>query len=269
MKRGMAIAVLVAVISPVGVAAAPAEESVAGGAAHVQSGGDPLFDDDFGEEENAVYDPLEETNRDVLNGNRFFDRYLFDPLTTAYSKGVPSALRLGIRNVFSNIDSPKVIANDLLQLEWTDAIVTTTRVVVNSTVGLGGLFDIGERMGLAKHRSDFGQTLALAGTPRGAYLVLPLFGPNTVRDLVGNGVDIAISPTTYLLGPIVFLYYGGGMGIVKREENYQALNALEDSSIDFYSTLRSAYQQQRSDDVWGRRRHRLEDAGEAATEVPR
>jgi ABC-type transporter lipoprotein component MlaA len=90
-----------------------------------------------------------------------------------------------------------------------------------------------------------------------------------VRDLVGNGVDIAISPTTYLLGPIVFLYYGGGMGIVKREENYQALNALEDSSIDFYSTLRSAYQQQRSEDVWGRRRHRLEDAGEAATEVPR
>jgi phospholipid-binding lipoprotein MlaA len=232
-------------------------------------GGDPLFDDDFGEEDNAVYDPLEETNRDVLVGNRFLDRYLFDPLTVVYSRGVPGSLKLGIRNVFSNLDSPKVIANDVLQLEWTDAVVTSARLVVNSTMGLGGLFDIGERMGLAKHRSDFGQTLAMAGTPRGAYLVLPIFGPTTVRDAAGSGVDICISPTTYLLGPIVFLYYGGGMGIVKREENYQALNALESSSIDFYSTLRSAYQQQRSEDVWGRRRHRLEDAGEAATEVPR
>ena len=192
------------------------------------------------------------------------DRYLFDPLTLAYSTVVPGPLKKGIRNAFSNLDSPKVVANDLLQLEWADATVTTTRLFVNSTLGLGGLFDVGKRLGLPKHKSDFGQTLAMAGTPRGAYLVLPVLGPNTVRDMVGGGVDVLMSPTTYILGPAILFYYGGGMGLVKREENYQALNALESSSIDFYSTLRSAYHQHRTEEVWGRRENRREDAEGAA-----
>jgi len=258
-KRGMTIVTAVAFVALL--CGSPALADAVGG-------GDPLFDDDFAEESSGVFDPLEETNRDVLIGNRFFDRYLFDPLTLLYSKGVPDVLKLGIRNVFSNIDSPKVIANDMLQLEWSDAVVATGRMVVNSTAGIGGLFDVGERMGLEKHRSDFGQTLALAGAPRGAYLVLPFLGPNTVRDAFGGGVDICISPTTYLLGPVVLLYYGGGLGIVKREENFEALNALESSSIDFYSTLRSAYQQQRTEDVWGRREYRRSDAGVAGLEAP-
>lgn len=230
---------------------------------------DPLFDDDFDDDPVSIADPLEETNRNVLIGNRFIDRYFLDPLTYAYSKVVPGPLKLGIRNAFANLDTPKIVLNDVLQLEWGDATIATTRVVVNSTLGVGGLFDVGERMGLPRHNSDFGQTLALAGTPRGAYLVVPVLGPNNVRDTVGGAVDVAMRPVIYLFPPALFFSYGGGMGLVKREEVYEALGDLESSSIDFYSTLRSAYVQQRTQAVWGRRQHRLDDAGEAGREIRR
>jgi phospholipid-binding lipoprotein MlaA len=270
-KRDTAIlAIALALISSSGAPVrADSSDAIAGRAAP----SDPLFDDDFDHEDedgfSSISDPLEETNRDVLVANRFFDRFLLDPLTFAYSKAVPGPLKLGIRNAFANLDSPKVVVNDVLQLEWEDASVATTRLVVNSTLGLGGLFDVGERIGLPGHDSDFGQTLALAGTPRGAYLVLPVLGPNNVRDTVGGAVDVAMRPVTYLFAPALIFYYGGGMGLVKREEAFQALNDLESSSIDFYSTLRSAYDQHRTEAVWGRRQHRLDDAGEAGREIRR
>jgi phospholipid-binding lipoprotein MlaA len=261
-KRGLAIAAIVLALIPAHGAAVRADTS-SDGAEEKTSPADPLFDDDFDDEAGASADPAEETNRDVLVANRFVDRYLFDPLTFAYSKAVPGPLKLGIRNAFANFDSPKIVVNDVLQLEWGDASVATTRLVVNSTLGVGGLFDIGERIGLPRHNSDFGQTLALAGTPRGPYLVVPLLGPNNVRDLLGGAVDVGMRPITYLFPPALIFSYGGGLGLVKREESYQALSSLESSSIDFYSTLRSAYDQHRTKAVWGRRQHRLADAGAA------
>jgi phospholipid-binding lipoprotein MlaA len=260
-KRGVAILGIVVFLSPaVAVRADQPAPAVPAGpsdsSSRTDSEPDPLFDDDFDDDEAAHGDPLEETNRDVLVGNGFIDKYLFDPVTLVYGKVVPGPLKKGIRNVFSNFDSPKIVVNDLLQLEWKDAGVATTRVVLNSTLGIGGLFDVAARAGFAKHKSDFGQTLAMAGTPSGPYLVLPLFGPSNVRDAFGGAVDVGMSPMTYILGPAVFISYGGGMGLVKREENIQALNALESSSIDFYSTLRSAYQQHREEAIWGRREDR-------------
>lgn len=243
--------------APTGSSASASEPS-----APVHHAPDPLFDDDYEDEDGdtggQVPDPLEETNRRILGANRVMDTYFFDPITRGYSFA-PNILKKGVRNIFSNLDSPAVFANDLLQLEWVDASVTVARFLVNSTIGVAGFFDVAEMMGLEKHDSDFGQTLALAGVPSGAYMVMPILGPTTVRDGTGAAVDIAISPTVYLLGPVILLYYGGSMGIALREENLQKIDALKSSSIDYYSALRSAWWQNRNAEVWARREHRRAD----------
>jgi len=218
---------------------------------------DPLFDDNYEEGVTVgVPDPLETTNRRIFMANRQVDRFFFDPLTRGYRFVVPSLVRQGFRNVVSNVDSPTVFANDMLQLEWEDAAVTLMRLVVNSTIGVGGLFDVAEHIGLEKHDSDFGQTLALAGVPSGPFLMVPFFGPTTLRDGFGTAVDIGMSPTTHIFGPVVLIYYGGGMGLALRDEHFDRVKALEASSLDYYSTLRSAWWQNRESELWDRRQDR-------------
>lgn len=217
---------------------------------------DPLFDEDYEEMEEGVPDPAEETNRQIFEANQQMDRFVFDPITRGYRFVVPDPLRTGIRNAFDNIDSPIVLANDLLQLEWEDAGITVVRLVLNSTLGIGGLFDVATRMGIEGHDSDFGQTLALAGVPSGPFLMVPIFGPTTLRDGFGTAVDLGMSPTTHLFGPVVLLYYGGTSGLALRDEHFDDLKELEKSSLDYYSTLRSAWWQQRQAALWSRREDR-------------
>ena len=218
---------------------------------------DPLFDDDYDAlDELEVPDPAEESNRGIFRFNQQVDRFVFDPITRGYRLVVPGPVRTGVRNFFYNLDSPVIFANDLLQLEWEDAGVTLARLVVNSTLGLGGLFDVAGYMGLERHDSDFGQTLALAGAPSGPFVVVPLFGPTTVRDGFGTAVDLGMSPTVHLFGPVILLYYGGGSGLALREEHFDNLKALEKSSLDYYSALRSAWWQQRQSELWDRRQDR-------------
>jgi len=131
---------------------------------------------------------------------------------------------------------------------------------VNTTVGLIGFFDVAQRWGLERHGSDFGQTLALAGTPSGAYLILPVLGPATVRDGIGTVVDGFFQPTYYVLGPAnliigptEILLYSGTSGLSTRERHFAELKDLEGSSIDFYAAMKSAYYQNRSGEIWGRR----------------
>jgi phospholipid-binding lipoprotein MlaA len=134
-------------------------------------------------------------------------------------------------------------------------------------VGLLGFFDAAARMGLEGHDSDFGQTLALAGTPSGAYLMMPVFGPATVRDGIGTLIDgffqpiyYVLGPATLIIGPAEILIFSGTEGLATRERHIAELKALEDSSIDFYAALRSAYYQNRVGEIWGRRdRHRTNE----------
>ena len=221
---------------------------------------DDLFDEEFDDEPAGYPDPLESTNRGVFAFNRQVDKWILDPVTKAYRWAVPKPARDAISRVFANLGSTKTLVNDFLQLEWKDAGVTGTRLVVNTTVGIVGLFDVAKKMGLEGHESDFGQTLALAGTPSGPYLLLPIFGPANVRDGIGTVVDGFFQPTYYilgpsnlLLGPTEILLYSGSSGISTRDQVYHELKALEDSSIDFYATLRSGYYQRRIHEVWGRR----------------
>ena len=232
---------------------------------------DPLFDDFFDEEFDdgplGYPDPLERSNRGVFAFNRQVDKWILDPVTRAYRWAVPKPAREAIARMFTNLGSTKTLVNDFLQLEWKDAGVTGTRLVVNTTVGLIGLFDVAEKMGLEGHESDFGQTLALAGTPSGPYIVLPVLGPATVRDGFGTAVDGFFQPTYYILGPSNLLFgpteiliYSGSSGISTRDRHFRELKALEESSVDFYAALRSGYYQRRLDEIWGRREgHRTED----------
>jgi len=221
---------------------------------------DDFFDDEFAEVPVGYPDPAESTNRGVFAFNRQIDKWILDPLTEGYQFVVPKPGRIAISRFFLNLSAPQTLVNDLLQLEWIDAGVTTARFIINTTVGLAGFFDVAEKVGLEGHASDFGQTLALAGTPSGPYIVLPVLGPANIRDGIGNVIDGFFQPTYYILGPAKLLFgtpdvliYGGTSGLSTRERHYQELKALEDSSVDFYAAMRSGYYQDRIGEIWGRR----------------
>lgn len=201
------------------------------------------LDDEFDRELEAaaIPDPIEPVNRKVFAGNRVVDRAVLDPITRFYGRVVPAPIKRSIRGVFDNLNQPVVIANDLLQLEPRRAASATARFLLNSTFGWAGLFDPASEAGFAPHHADFGQTLGRYGVGPGLYLVMPLLGPSSARDLVGTIVDLALRPDTWLLPIPPRLMLGGGWGISEREEHFEALQALEDSSVDFYAAIRSAY----------------------------
>jgi phospholipid-binding lipoprotein MlaA len=198
-----------------------------------------VFDQEL--EAGEIPDPIEPVNRGVFAGNRVVDRVVLDPLTKVYGRIVPGPVKRAVRGVFDNLNQPVVIANDLLQLEARRAGSATARFLLNSTFGIGGIFDPALEAGFPPHRADFGQTLARYGVGPGIYLVLPLLGPSSARDMVGTLVDLALRPDTWLLPIPPRLLIGGSAGISEREVHMEALEALEESSVDFYASIRSAY----------------------------
>jgi phospholipid-binding lipoprotein MlaA len=194
----------------------------------------------------TLTDPAEELNRAILSFNDGVDTVLFRPIAWIYHTVVPDPAIYAIRRAFANLRSPVLLANDLLQADLDDAAVTGGRFLVNSTVGLLGLFDVAEDIGLPAHHADFGQTLHSYGVGPGAYVMLPLLGPSTVRDAVGRGVDVLLDPLTWLLPTPESYYLTGTEVVVKREELLEPLDQLKEGSIDWYGALRSAYYQSRA-----------------------
>ena len=210
-----------------------------------------LYSDDeaWDDEEAAFSDPFEGANRRLLAFNDGVDRFLLDPAAKAYDFVMPDPAERAVERAFTNLNSPAVFVNDLLQLELKRAGVTLSRFVLNSTVGVAGLFDVAGAVGLDGHRSDFGQTMARMGVGSGPYMVLPLLGPSTARDAVGFGVDLLFRPLFYLIGPIDFLIVGTGNGVVVRASYVEELQALREGSVDYYSALRNAYLQRRAEEL--------------------
>jgi len=207
---------------------------------------DPLFDDyDEALEEPEIYDPLEPGNRAVYGFNRQVDRFVFGPVTSTYRKAVPGSARRSIRRVFLNLNAPIYMMNNLLQLRLLDAVETLGAFTMNLTFGIGGLFDTADGIRCELKPADFGQTMALFGVGAGPYLVIPVLGPTTTRDGIGWVIDRAFHPLTYVLGIPVQLMWGGGHGVAYREEVADGLAALQESSIDSYAVMRSAYAQAR------------------------
>lgn len=218
---------------------------------------DSLFDEIETPAPAGFPDPLERANRAMLQVNLGVDRWVMSPIARGYAFVVPVPGRRAVRRVLANLNSPSVFVNDVLQLEPGDAGIIVARFALNTTLGLLGVFDVAERLGIEGHHADFGQTLALVGVPSGPFLILPVVGPTTVRDGTGYLVDFLFRPTTYFLGPAALILETSiqetSAGIAAREAHGGQLDALRASSMDYYAALRNAFYQDRMAQIWRRR----------------
>ncbi|HSB97082.1 MAG TPA: VacJ family lipoprotein [Spongiibacteraceae bacterium] len=147
----------------------------------------------------AIDDPFEKFNRTMYNFNARFDRYVFLPVVSGYETVMPNFAQQGVTNFFNNLREVKYFINNLAQAKLTNTGVTLGRFVINSTIGIAGLWDPATHMGLYVRREDFGQTLGYWGVGSGPYLVLPIFGPSSVRDAGGLAFDFAVDNEIDLL----------------------------------------------------------------------
>lgn len=190
-------------------------------------------------------DPIEGFNRAMFAFNEGLDSTIIKPVATGYEAALPSPVRTGVTNFFGNIADLLIGVNNLLQGKAPEAFGDLGRVVINSTIGLLGLFDIASEAGLEKHDEDFGQTFGRWGVGNGAYVVIPVFGPRTARDTAGLVLDVAADPLTHL---------GAGDGrdvlLALRTVNIRANllpadKVIEEAALDKYSYIRDGYLQRR------------------------
>jgi phospholipid-binding lipoprotein MlaA len=195
-------------------------------------------------------DPLEPLNRQTLDLNLFLDRILLKPVTKVYIAIVPEEGRDALKRALDNMKEPVVVINNVLQGEPGRAATSAGRFTVNSTFGVGGFFDVAAKWGLEKETGDFGQTLFVWGLPEGPYLVAPILGPSSPRDLVGMGVDAYSDPFSFLatvkaIDQIQIARFVLD-GFDQRARVIDILDDLQKNSLDFYAQLRSLTQQRRA-----------------------
>src|SRR5712671_7744290 len=197
-------------------------------------------------------DPLEDTNRAIFDFNQVVDRNVLVPVAKAYRTVLPDPVRDSLRDFLRNLREPLIFANDALQGEFERAGQTFARFTLNSTLGVGGLIDVAGRWGeLPYHEDDLGLTFGVWGIPEGPYLVIPVLGPSTPRDLTGQVAEGFGDPFNYIVtGNPYTLYWipfvrGGVAGIDQRSRYIETLADIERTSLDYYATIRSLYRQRR------------------------
>jgi phospholipid-binding lipoprotein MlaA len=203
---------------------------------------------------NKVKDCFETLNRGSFALNQGLDKIIFKPVAKAY-RGLPSPVRTGTSNALINLSSLITIPNNILQGDFKNAGVNTGRFVVNTTVGILGIFNVAKKMGFSEYvKEDYGQTLGTWGVGPGCYLVLPVLGPSTVRDTAGSFINVLggdpwynasthgnneyLSKSDYIASKVL-------TGIDFRAKNLEAIDNLENNSLDFYASVRSLYLQDR------------------------
>lgn len=187
-------------------------------------------------------DPWRNGNENVYQFNDFFDEILVKPVARTYNIFIPRFARQGIGNFFSNIDDINVLVNDLLQLKFDAAVSDSGRFLVNSTLGIGGFFDVATGWGLYKNEEDFGQTLGYWGVAAGPYVVLPVFGASNVRDSFGLVLDTLFNPVQYQDDASLRF----SLWLVEETDTRSSLLALDELiSGDEYLFIREAYIQRR------------------------
>jgi phospholipid-binding lipoprotein MlaA len=197
----------------------------------------------------ASGDPIEPANRPVFEFNQGLDHKVVRPVAEGYEAHVPAPVRSCVRNVFSNLGDILTSANQLLQGEPAKAGSDISRFGINTTVGVLGCFDPASSMGLAKHKRDFGETLALWGVPPGPYVVLPLLGPSTVRDVFGLVPGWFFDPTSYVAGPAA-LALKGTQTVSTRSSNLKASDLIDSAALDPYLFTRDAFLAHRLDQIY-------------------
>jgi len=204
-------------------------------------------------EQKALNDPLEPVNRVIFQVNRGMDTWFLRPAATFYRAMLPPPLQTAIGNFLDNLSSPVVLLNDVLQGNTDRAGNTFARFAINTTIGIGGIFDMATDMGYPDHSEDFGQTLGVWGVGEGPYIMLPIFGPSNPRDTVGLVADYFTDPITNWsinthrrwINPT----RAAAQNIDWRARNMEEIDDLERTSIDYYATVRSLYRQYRKDQI--------------------
>jgi len=187
-------------------------------------------------------DPWQTTNERIFRFNDYFDQLLVKPVARTYTLFVPRIARQGVGNFFSNIDDINVFVNNLLQLKLQDAASDSGRFVINSTLGIAGIFDFATGFGLEKHEEDFGQTLGRWGVGSGPYVMLPVFGASNLRDSVGLAMDTLFNPIQYSEQEELKL----SVFMLREIDSRAGLLALDDLITgDRYLFIREAYIQRR------------------------
>jgi phospholipid-binding lipoprotein MlaA len=205
-------------------------------------------------QEAADNDPLEGINRPIFAFDVWVEHNVARPVDDAYRAVVPEFGRDGVHNLVSNLHAPIVLANDVLQGESGKAATTFGRLAINSTIGVGGLIDMGNKLGLPGHENDFGITLGKVGVAEGSYLVLPLVGPLPPRDLVGSGVDGFFDPLSWARfhGKDTWMFIRSGLRVLDlTDRTRDQFDSIERTSIDFYATTRNLYRQNRDAKIRG------------------
>ena len=218
-----------------------------GGCAHKPPASDP----DALAEYNETNDPLEPTNRVFYAINNGLDTVILKPVAQAYRYVVPQPVRTGIHNVLVNLGTPVTLGNDILQAKPRRAGDTLMRFLINTTVGVVGVFDVADKWGYPAHDADFGITMALWGMPSGPFLFLPILGPSSPRDATGFAADILIDPFTWVGRgiPADTIATWSKTAISAVDERSGVLDAVESvkkTALDPYATFRSLYRQNRA-----------------------
>ena len=204
------------------------------------------------DEPRPISDPNEDFNRSVFESNQKFNHAVLYPAAKAYNDGVPQAVRDRVDAFTTNLSEPMVFANNVLQFRFEAAATTLGRFAVNSTLGLGGLFDVAAAEGLSHQSGDFGQTLYVWGFRDSNYLVLPIVGPTNVRDAIGGGLELiaqlpaaALMPAQIASTANVVNVAGTVASPLADLSKAEDMQTLEESSMDFYTMLKSVTHQKR------------------------
>lgn len=193
-------------------------------------------------------DPLEPLNRVIYEFNRVVDTLILKPVATGYRAVMPEKGREMVDNAVENIYMPVTFANSVLQGDPKNSFASLWSFLLDSSIGMGGLFDISKEAGLKVRKADFGQTLAVYGAGPGPYVVLPVIGPSNGRDSIGKLADIFLNPFNYISNG----FSAGMWGVTavdKRSQNMKLIDDIYASSLDPYSTFRSGYTQHRTSDI--------------------
>ena len=189
-------------------------------------------------------DPYENVNRKVYSFNDKLDKNFFEPVAKKYAQYTPSPVRSGITNFFDNTGYLNTIANDLLQGKISQTAHDSGRFLVNSTIGIGGLFDPATSMGLKQNSEDLGQTFGKWGMPTGPYLVIPFIGVSNLRDGIGNAIYSSLDPVWASHVPTRNVAFSLRM-VSRRAGSLDASAAIDDAALDKYQFVRDAYLQRR------------------------
>lgn len=203
-----------------------------------------------GAAEESFNDPFEDTNRAIFGFNQAVDRTVLVPVAKTYRTVLPPPMRQSLHDFLQNLNGPVIFVHDLLQGEFGLAGNTLGRLAINTTIGVGGMFDVATRVGIPHHSNDLGITLATWGFDEGPYIVIPVLGPSNPRDLVGQIGDSVADPGNQVASQYNKLYAslarGVASGIDVRSRNIESLADIERTALDYYATIRSLYRQRRA-----------------------